>query len=77
MGKGKGLFERRIIRLRKNSILFEFIGVPLNKLQFFIKKINKKLSFKTYLLYKDEFKFKTLSKNSHITTYFNKFFKVN
>lgn len=77
MGKGKGLFERRVIRLRKNSILFEFMGVPLNKINFFIKKINKKLSFKTYLLSSDTFKFKTISKHSNITTYYNKFFKVN
>lgn len=77
MGKGKGLFERRIIRLRKNSILFEFMGIPFNKLNFFIKKINKKLSFKTYILCSNSFKFKTLSKHSEITTYYNKFFKVN
>ena len=43
MGKGKGLFERRIVRIRKNTILFEFVGVSFFKLNFFIKKINKKI----------------------------------
>lgn len=76
MGKGKGLFERRIIRLKKNAILFEFVGVPSNKLVFFIKKINKKLSFKTYLLRNQLYKFKTLTKHTNISTYYNKFFKV-
>ena len=43
MGKGKGLIVRKIIRVPKNTILFEFIGVSFFKIKFFIKKINKKL----------------------------------
>lgn len=77
MGKGKGLFIRRIIRLPKNSVLFEFSGVPLYKLNFFVKKVNKKLSFRTYVLHNKDFRFKNLSKHSFISNYYNKFFNVN
>lgn len=77
MGKGKGLFNRRIIRLPKNSVLFEFSGVSLYKINFFVKKINKKLNFKTYVLYNKNFQFKNLSKHSFISNYYNKFFNVN
>ena len=76
MGKGKGLFERRVIRVAKNSILFEFAGIPLYKLKFFIKKINKKLSFKTYLFFKENNFYKTHTKNNFISRYYSDFFKV-
>lgn len=33
MGKGKGLPERKIIRIKKNFILFEFYGINLFKLK--------------------------------------------
>lgn len=74
MGKGKGLFERRIVRISKNTMLFEFIGVSFYKLNFFIKKINKKLGVKTYLIIDKKKTFKTLTKNNFIASYFNKFF---
>lgn len=28
MGKGKGLVERKVIRVRRNTILTEFLGIP-------------------------------------------------
>ncbi len=73
MGKGKGLVERRIIRVYKNTILFEFFGVPFYKLNNITKKINKKLNFKIILIsnsinfYKNPFKL-----NSPVK-YFNKY----
>lgn len=73
MGKGKGLVERRIIRVYKNTILFEFFGVSFYKLCNITKKINKKLNFKIILIsnkisfYKNPFKL-----NSPVK-YFNKY----
>jgi ribosomal protein L16/L10AE len=73
MGKGKGLVERRIIRVYKNTILFEFFGISFYKLNNITKKINKKLNFKITLIsnninvYKNPFKL-----NSPIK-YFNKY----
>lgn len=74
MGKGKGLFERRIVRVSKNTILFEFFGVSFFKLNFFVKKINKKLGVKTYLIFDKKKKYKTLTKNNFISIYFNRYF---
>ena len=76
MGKGKGLVDRRIIRIYKNTILFEFFGVPHYKLLNITKKINKKLNFKIVLIsnknlfYKNPFKLNTPIK------YFNKYFLI-
>lgn len=73
MGKGKGLVERRIIRVYKNTILFEFFGISFYKLYNITKKINKKLNFKIILisdkinLYKNPFKLNSPTK------YFNKY----
>lgn len=50
MGKGKGSIERKVIRIRRGVVLFEFKGIPQTKLQKLIKKINKALSVKfTYI----------------------------
>lgn len=76
MGKGKGLVERKIIRVYKNTILFEFFGIPFYKLLTITKKINKKLNFKIILisrnisLYKNPFKLNTPSK------YFKKYLLI-
>lgn len=61
MGKGKGMFERRIIRVRKNTIFFEFSGISYYKLRPFIKKINKKLNIKTTLVYKNNNFYKNIN----------------
>lgn len=74
MGKGKGLFERRVVRVAKNTILFEFVGVSFYKLNFFIKKINKKLGIRTYPLFNTNKSYKTLTKTNFVARYFNKFF---
>jgi large subunit ribosomal protein L16 len=50
MGKGKGMFERRVIRVNRGFILFEFSGFSINKLKFIINIINKLLSIKLVLI---------------------------
>lgn len=37
MGKGKGLIERRVIRVQRGISVFEFIGISPIKLNGFIK----------------------------------------
>ena len=49
MGKGKGLIERKAIRIRRGFSLFEFKGVPIIRLRKLIKKINKFLNIKFFL----------------------------
>lgn len=46
MGKGKGMIERKVIRIRRGVVLFEFIGVAPIKLKKFSLKINKICSVK-------------------------------
>jgi ribosomal protein L16/L10AE len=53
MGKGKGMVERKVIRIRRGVMLFEFIGIPLNKLQLLVPKLNKKLDIKFALIKKN------------------------
>ena len=77
MGKGKGLFERRIIRVSKNTILFEFLGVSIFKLKFLVKKINKKLGIKTALIIKRVNFYKIVSNKGINSIYFNKYFQFN
>ena len=53
MGKGKGLFERKIIRIFRGDILIQFSGFKLNKLYLVLNKLNKKFDIKLSLIYKD------------------------
>lgn len=50
MGKGKGLIERKSIRVKKNFIILEFKGVPLIKLNKLVKYLNKIFSVKMYII---------------------------
>ncbi len=50
MGKGKGLIERKTIRVKKNFIIFEFKGIPLIKIRNLIIYANKFLSVKLYII---------------------------
>jgi hypothetical protein len=52
MGKGKGNIDRKVLKLNKNFILFEFYGISIYKLYFFVNKINKKLNFKFIVFFK-------------------------
>lgn len=73
MGKGKGLIERRIIRIYKNTVLFEFFGIPFYKLINITKKINKKLNFKIILISKKNNFYKNPFKLNTPVKYFNKY----
>ena len=52
MGKGKGSLDRKVLKLKKNFILFEFYGISFYKLKWFVNKINKKLNFKFLFIFK-------------------------
>ena len=73
MGKGKGLVERKIIRVYKNTILFEFFGIPFYKLLTVTKKINKKLNFKIKLISKETNLSKTPFKLNTPSIYYKKY----
>lgn len=51
MGKGKGMFERKVIRLYRGYILFEFLGFPLKKLKIIVNIINKLINIKLRIIY--------------------------
>lgn len=74
MGKGKGLVERRIIRIYKNTILFEFFGIPYYKLLTITKKINKKLNFKIRVVSRNVNGHKTPFKLNSPIRYYKKYF---
>lgn len=57
MGKGKGNIDRKVLKLKKNFVLFEFSGFSYYKLKWFIIKINKKLNFK-FVFFMKKFIFK-------------------
>lgn len=46
MGKGKGTADRKVLKLKKNFVLFECKGLSFYKLKWLVNKINKKLNFK-------------------------------
>ena len=73
MGKGKGLIERKIIRVRRGFVLFEFLGVPLIKLRKLIKKINKVLDVKFEVIDKNSRYFNIWSKNNKYFHYHEKY----
>jgi ribosomal protein L16/L10AE len=52
MGKGKGLIERQIIRIRRGVTLFEFKGVSKSKIIWLTNEMNKKLKIKINCFFK-------------------------
>jgi len=50
MGKGKGSFERWVIRVKQGFVLSEFIGIPKYRLQKILIKFNKKFNMRLYLV---------------------------
>ena len=73
MGKCKGFIERRVIRIYKNTILFEFFGISFYKLLNITKKINKKLNFKIVLISKNNNLYKNPFKLNTPVKYFDKY----
>ena len=51
MGKGKGMLERSVIRVKKNFSIFEFKGFSKYRLNKFYLNINKKLNLGFYLFF--------------------------
>jgi ribosomal protein L16/L10AE len=52
MGKGKGLIERQIIRIRRGVTLFEFKGISKSKIIWLTNEMNKKLKIKINCFFK-------------------------
>jgi ribosomal protein L16/L10AE len=50
MGKGKGSFERWVIRLNQGFILSEFLGISKYRLTKILIKFNKKFNMKLCLV---------------------------
>lgn len=76
MGKGKGLFERRAVRVQKNTILLEFSGIPLYKLILLEQKINKKMSVKVKLYSTKPKTFNLWFKSNKYSWFYNKYIFV-
>lgn len=73
MGKGKGLVERKVIRVRRNFIILEFKGVPFLKLKKLLKFVNKLFSVKMFLVCNYSKNFSLWSKNNKYITYHDKY----
>lgn len=73
MGKGKGLIERKVIRIRRGVVLFEFLGVNVAKLKKLIKKINKYLNVKFFIITKENINFNLWSKKNKYLYYYEKY----
>lgn len=74
MGKGKGLVERQIIKIRRGVTIFEFKGVSKKKIIWLTTEINKKLKIKiTYFFKKKDIFYKIWSKKNKYSYYYNKY----
>lgn len=73
MGKGKGLIERKVIRVRRNLVLLEFKGISPIKLKKFLKFVNKILSAKMYIIKKYKINYSVWSKKNRYYIYHEKY----
>lgn len=73
MGKGKGLIERKILRVRRGFVLFEFLGVSRIKLSKLILKINKFLNVKFIITYKKKINYNLWAKKNKYIYYHDKY----
>lgn len=73
MGKGKGMIERKVIRIRRGVVLFEFLGVPPIKIKKLYKKINKICSVKFFLISSYKNCFTLWSKQNKYIYYHDKY----
>lgn len=74
MGKGKGLVERNIIKIRRGVTIFEFKGVSRSKIIWLTKEINKKLKIKIICFFKKtDIFYKIWSKKNKYSYYYNKY----
>jgi len=74
MGKGKGLIERQIIRIRRGVTIFEFKGISKSKIMWLTKEVNKKLKIKINCFFKKtDIFYKVWSKKNKYSYYYNKY----
>ena len=74
MGKGKGLIERQIIRIRRGVTLFEFKGISRSKIIWLSNEINKKLKIRVNFFFKkNDIFYKIWSKKNRYSYYYNKY----
>lgn len=73
MGKGKGMIERKVIRIRRGVVLFEFIGVSPSKLKKFALKINKVCSVKFNIITNNILTYPLWSKSNKYIYYYGKY----
>ena len=74
MGKGKGLIERQIIKIRRGVTIFEFKGVSKSKIIWLTNEINKKLKIKIVFYFKKtDIFYKIWSKKNKYSYYYNKY----
>lgn len=73
MGKGKGMLDRAVIRVKKNFSIFEFKGFSKYRLNKFYLNINKKLNLGFYLYFKRSINYSLWCKNNNYVQYFDKY----
>lgn len=75
MGKGKGSFERWVIRITQGCILAEFLGISQYRLKQVLAVLNKKFNTKFYLISSNlkNNQFSLWSKPNTTLNYFNKY----
>ena len=73
MGKGKGILERGVIRLKKNFIIFEFEGYSLYRLKKFVLNVNKKINLNFFLFFINKKTYNLWCKNNKYIYYFDKY----
>ena len=50
MGKGKGMIERQVLRVKKNQKIFEFSGLSIYRINKFCLNLNKKTKLSFFIL---------------------------
>lgn len=73
MGKGKGMFERNVIRVQNNKFLMEFTGINILKIKNLLKKIEKKISIKLMIYTKKQYFYSLWTKKNKYNFYYNKY----
>jgi len=73
MGKGKGMLDRAVMRVKKNFILFEFKGYSIYRLNKLCINVNKKLSLGLYTISKNNNTYPMWCKNNFYLHYFDKY----
>lgn len=73
MGKGKGMIERKVIRIRRGVVLFEFLGVSPLRLKKLANKVNKICSVKFCVIHRYKIYLGLWSKLTKYSYYHDKY----